>query len=195
MFFINEDHYNFYQEKTAKLKTDSYLKALIYTIGICPDTRCRWDKIYDEKERTIVPEQLHQGWQTGTSLKVTRLAFQLYTDGTPTAYTGDNADQEDFKECQNYSVSDIFCCEYAPYFVEAVKLRYPEYFTNKTVYSDQDATVKELRAKADACTHYWSGKAKKNGDMVSCNKCGIIGHVIDGEIAYKRNDEICCDKI
>lgn len=30
-------------------------------------------------------------------------------------------------ECREYSVSDLFCCGYARYFWEAVKIRYPEY--------------------------------------------------------------------
>ena len=28
---------------------------------------------------------------------------------------------------KNYNLSEIFCCEYAPYFYEAIKIRYPEY--------------------------------------------------------------------
>ncbi len=31
------------------------------------------------------------------------------------------------EECQRYTVEDLFCCEYAVYFWEAVKVRYPEY--------------------------------------------------------------------
>ena len=31
------------------------------------------------------------------------------------------------RECRKYSVSDIFCCSYAMYFWEGIKLRYPEY--------------------------------------------------------------------
>ncbi len=86
--------------------------------------------------RLIKPEVLQEGWQTSGSNRITRLAFQLFTDGTPTAITFDEKDnsQEDFRECQFYSVSDIFCCENAPFFVEAVKLRYPYYFSPRKVY-------------------------------------------------------------
>ena len=31
------------------------------------------------------------------------------------------------KECEHYTVEDLFCCEYAPYFWQAIQLRYPEY--------------------------------------------------------------------
>ena len=70
------------------------------------------------------------------SVRITRLAFQLFTDSTPTAieYDKDDNPQYSFKECQLYSVSDTFCCSYAPFFVEAVKLRYPDYFSPRKVY-------------------------------------------------------------
>lgn len=69
MLFANDDHYNFFKEKVKTLKPDCYLKALIYTIGVCDDTRSRWNKIYNEKSRSIDPDQLNQPWQTGTSAK------------------------------------------------------------------------------------------------------------------------------
>ena len=30
-------------------------------------------------------------------------------------------------ECKQYAVEELFCCMYAPFFWEAVKIRYPEY--------------------------------------------------------------------
>ena len=132
MLFKNAAHSAFYKQQTAMNKNDSYTKALIYTLGICEDTRRRFELLYDAKSRSIVPEMLYADWQTGSSMKVTRLAFQLFTDRTPTALTYDeisNKVKEDFDECKKYSVSDIFCCSFAPYFVEAIKVRYPEYLS------------------------------------------------------------------
>lgn len=41
------------------------------------------------------------------------------------------------KVSEYYNPSEIFCCSYAPYFVEALKIRYPEYFkvyqNNRTI--------------------------------------------------------------
>ena len=130
MIFASQEHKDFFMKKASELKADTYLKTLIYTIGICPDTRSRWSSFYDEADRSIRLEVINQGWQTSGSLNVTRLAFQLFTDGTPTAltYSEDDVEHEDFRECQKYSVSDIFCCGYAPFFVQAVQLRYPEFF-------------------------------------------------------------------
>lgn len=124
--FASKEHYEFFKQTCERLNADCYLKALIYTVGISEDTRSRWSSFYDEKERTIKPEVINSGWQTSGSVRITRLAFQLFTDSTPTAieYDKDDNPQYSFKECQLYSVSDTFCCSYAPFFVEAVKLRY-----------------------------------------------------------------------
>ena len=123
--FADSSHLKFYTAQANRLNPDCYLKALIYTLGVCPDTRRHFDSLYDAKSETIVPDAIRCEWQTSSSLKVTRLAFQLFTDSTPSAFLG--PDKPDFDECRRHSVSDIFCCGYAPYFVQAIKLRYPEY--------------------------------------------------------------------
>jgi hypothetical protein len=122
--FADEAHKAFYMEYSKKLKPDVYLRSLLYTLGICHDTRRNFDSIYDCRKRTIIPDAICQPWQTGSSLKVTRLAFQLFTDTTPTAFMGD---ENDIDECKRYSVSDVFCCSFAPYFLVAICLRYREY--------------------------------------------------------------------
>jgi len=122
--FADEAHKAFYMELSQKLKPDVYLRSLIYTLGLCHDTRRHFTSIYDHSMRCIKPEAVHMPWQTGTSLKVTRLAFQLFTDTAPSAFIGGIPDID---ECMCYSVSDIFCCSYAPYFFEALFLRYPDY--------------------------------------------------------------------
>lgn len=128
--FKNAQHRDFYFDTVARLDADVYLRAFIYTIGISDITRNKWECFYDEKAREINLNAKNHGWQTSSTLRITRLAFQLFTDSTPTAVTFDENDNriEDFQECQQYSVSDIFCCEYAKYYVEALKIRYPEYF-------------------------------------------------------------------
>ena len=122
--FADEAHKTFFLERSHKLQPDVYLRSLIYTLGICRDTRRNFDSIYDAGKRAIIPDAICQPWQTGSSLKVTRLAFQLFTNTTPTAFLGD---AHSVDECRRYSVSDIFCCSFAPYFFEAINLRYHEY--------------------------------------------------------------------
>jgi len=126
--FKNDAHRAFYEELTDVMIADCYTKALIYTLGICEDTRRNFDSLYDADDRSIVPGAIHAAWQTGGCLKVTRLAFQLFTDGTPSAFI--NYESPDVDECRKYSVSDIFCCEFAPFFIEAIRLRYPDYMSS-----------------------------------------------------------------
>ena len=125
--FRNEEHQEFYNEKMKEVRyRDCYHEALIYTLGICADTRQQFERIYDLKSGLIKPKCLHEGWQTGSSLKVVRLAFNLYTDVTPTKDLYRKKD-EMLRECNEYSVSNIFCSNVAPYFWQAIQIRYPEY--------------------------------------------------------------------
>lgn len=34
--------------------------------------------------------------------------------------------EEQINECRQYSVEELFCCAYAPYFWQAIQIRYPE---------------------------------------------------------------------
>ena len=127
MVFVNEEHKKFYYEKLAQAGCqDCYHMALFYILGISKDTRKHFRQIYDIKSGCIKTECLHQGWQTSSSIKVVRFAFNLYTDGMPSVCDYEDSDEQ-VSECRGYSVSDIFCCNYAMYFWEGIKLRYPEY--------------------------------------------------------------------
>ena len=125
--FKNEKHREFYEENVKRFGADEYLESLIYLVGLSSTTRKQWSEIYQEEYKMIKPEVLKEPWQTGTSLKILRLGFQLYTDKT-ISDTNFETGEYDINECRRYSVSDIFCCEYAPFFIEALKIRYPWYF-------------------------------------------------------------------
>ena len=55
-----------------------------------------------------------------------RLAFNLYNGGTPSIYDYEHL-EEQLDECDEYTAVNLFCCLYAPYFWEAIKIRYPDY--------------------------------------------------------------------
>ncbi len=114
--FISDEHRNFYEKILARCRIqDSYHKALIYLLGLTADTQNHISLLFDFDEDQIIEDGLNQGWQTGSSTKICRLAFNLwngYTDQTTMGYTPE----------------DLFCCEFAEYFFEAIKLRFPEYF-------------------------------------------------------------------
>ena len=104
-----------------------YHIALVYCLGISSDTRTHIKEIYDFKTGFVKPECLHEGWITSGSSKVVRMAFNLYCNGTPSVDEEEMDAETQLKECRNYAVDELFCCGYAKYFWEAVKLRYPEY--------------------------------------------------------------------
>lgn len=125
--FISNAHKQFYCEKLKEVKVqDAYHKALIYCLGINHDTRVHINKIYDFKTGCVKSKCLHEGWQTGGSAKVVRMAFNLYCNNMPSVCDDDSA-EEQVRECQRYTVEELFCCDYAPYFWQAIQIRYPEY--------------------------------------------------------------------
>lgn len=127
MIFISEAHEKFYYEKLKEVRyQDVYYKALIYCLGISSDTRAHIGSIYDFAEGCVKPECLQEGWQTSGSVRVVRLAFNLYCNGTPSV-DEDTGLEEQLRECRQYTVEELFCCSYAPYFWQAIQIRYPEY--------------------------------------------------------------------
>ncbi len=127
IIFISNEHEKFYYEKLKEVRErDVYQEALVYCLGISNDTRRNIDRIYDFKTGNVKTECLHEGWQTSGSAKVVRMAFNLYCNGMPSVSDYDDA-EEQIKECRCYSAEKLFCCAYAPYFWQAVQIRYPEY--------------------------------------------------------------------
>lgn len=113
--FSDTGHREFFLSMQDKVQLwDCYHKALFYVLGICPDCRKNISRLYDFKEDCIKSEGLLDGWQTSGSITICRLAFNLWND-----YTGEDAG--------NFTVSNIFCSEYALYMWQGIKLRYPEY--------------------------------------------------------------------
>ena len=136
IIFISEAHEKFYYEKLKEVRyQDVYHKALCYCLGINDDTRRNANRIYDFKTGCVKTECLHEGWQTSGSVKVVRMAFNLYCNATPSVddYT---VAEEQINECRQYTVEELFCCAYAPYFWQAIQIRYPEYATyNRKMYA------------------------------------------------------------
>ena len=116
IIFISDAHEKFYYEKLQEVRyQDVYHKALCYCLGINGDTRKNADRIYNFKTGSVKTKCLHEGWQTSGSLKVVRMAFNLYCNSTPSVWDYEDA-EEQVNECRQYTVEDIFCCVYAPYF-------------------------------------------------------------------------------
>lgn len=132
MEFIDDEHELFFASKLKELskysKGDVYYYSLIYTLGICPSTREHFEEIFDIEKGKINIEAINTAWQTGTSEKVTRMAFSLWNK----CMYDSEKDVENNQMSASYNPSEIFACTYAPYFYEGVKLRYPEYTNEKS---------------------------------------------------------------
>lgn len=119
MTFRNEYHETLFWVIMQKMpRDDSYHKAIAYLIALDDVCKDHIEEIYDFKKRCIIPDSLKKSWQTGTSMKTIRLAFNLFTGH--------------INWCPDYMKAEctpenIFRSEYAPYYWEAIKLRYPEY--------------------------------------------------------------------
>ena len=83
IIFISDAHEKFYYEKLKEVRyQDVYHKALCYCLGISDDTRRNVYRIYDFKTGCVITECLHEGWQTSGSVRVVRMAFNLYCNGS-----------------------------------------------------------------------------------------------------------------
>lgn len=123
IIFISEAHKKFYYEKLKEVRyPDVYHKALCYCLGINDDIRRNVDSIYDFKTGCVKTECLHEGWQTSGSVKVVRMV------STPSVDDYKDAEKQ-LNECRQYSAEELFCCAYAPFFWQAIQIRYPEYAT------------------------------------------------------------------
>ena len=129
IIFISDAHEKFYYEKLKEVSWQT-------SGGRIPSaTRRNADRIYDFKTGCVKTECLHEGWQTSGSVKVVRIAFNLYCNATPSVDDYKDAGEQ-INECRQYTVEELFCCAYAPYFWQAIQIRYPEYATyNRKLYA------------------------------------------------------------
>ena len=117
--FKNDEHEERYYAVLAKMKsTDCYHRAVAYLFTLDRDCARHIDDVFDFKEDGINPDGLHSGWQTGTSVQTTRLAFNLW-----------NGFIEKGEE-KRFTPDEIFTSTYANYYFEAIKLRYPDHDYN-----------------------------------------------------------------
>ena len=127
ILFRSQSHKLFYEQYLPQCRyQDAYHAALVYCLGIDRDTRDHVNEIYDFRTGLVKTECLHDGWQTSGSKKIVRMAYNLYNNGTPSVFDYEDL-EEQLTECGRYTVEELFCCGYAPYFWQAVKIRYPEY--------------------------------------------------------------------
>lgn len=135
--FYDLQHERFYCDMLEQSsRNDAYHRALYYTLGIAKETRCHVNDLFDMEQGCIKPAGLYSAWQTGSTIRISRLAFNLWNGWTQEGQDRHSAPNE------------LFACSYAPYFMEAIRLRYPEYFRDRVHSPLQIALTKSNERKS-----------------------------------------------
>ena len=96
--FASAEHRDFFLRMMSEArKNDCYHQSFFYVMGIAPETRANIRQMFDFKQDCIKPEGMHGGWQTSGTVRVCRLAFNLWNGYTEPEHS--NA----------YSPEDLFC--------------------------------------------------------------------------------------
>jgi hypothetical protein len=117
VIFADETHADFFSKMMEQCgkKEDPYCRALFYLLALCGETRRNIDSMFDFEGMGIKPEALRACWQTGGTIRLTRLAYNLWNGWAE-------------EGCERLSAPyELFDCGFARYFLEAIKLRYPDY--------------------------------------------------------------------
>lgn len=129
--FKDEEHKKRYTHlcelyKDREGHIDCYRLPVAYLLALTEDTYKNRKLLYNEQERHIEPAGLNAAFQTSTTTRITLLAFNLFTNSTAFCnYDEDGADLTAFRAL--CTPENIFADSYAPYFWQAIKLRYPDY--------------------------------------------------------------------
>lgn len=130
MLFKNTDHELNYNSLLQLIKRiSSNRKAVAYLLALDPICFEHCRELYDFYEDITIPEGLDKAWHTSSSRRTTRLAFNLYngyfSDGE--TYIGSDGFEE-MLPSRFYTPYTFFNCEDAPYYVEALKIRFPKFW-------------------------------------------------------------------
>jgi hypothetical protein len=101
----------------------------MYLYALCDDCYRNVQTLFNFKKGSIKPSGLIKPWQTEGSKRVTRLALNLYNGfSAELDESGDCIYNEegDWACSKSFTPGYIFCCGDAPYFWEAIKLRFPD---------------------------------------------------------------------
>lgn len=112
--FKNEEHkkyYELFKLKANMQEGDKQRKALFYLLALLEKTRENINEIYNFDKGYIYTECLDSAWQTGTTLKVIKLAFNLYNGFTC---------KDDFSPVALFSVD----YDLIEYLLEAIRIRF-----------------------------------------------------------------------
>lgn len=110
MKFLSEEHKKNYRKVVEKMQSkDEYHISVAYMLTLDAVCYKHINQLFDFADDCIKPDGINAEWQTGTSKQTTRLAFNLWNGYKDSMTTPDN----------------LFCSDYAPYYWQAICLRFP----------------------------------------------------------------------
>ena len=124
--FLDDRHEILYNTLCDRMKKqDRYHLAMAYLLALDSELRKHYLDVFDFENDGIKINALNKAWQTGTSKKTTRLAFNLWngcsTDGE--TYTDKGGYERDLPSSY-YTPEQIFCSVYAAFYWQAIKIRF-----------------------------------------------------------------------
>jgi len=118
MKFMDDDHQVFYERMISAHKNDGYHRGLFYLLSLLPDTRRHINDLYNSKDDEIRLAGLHKAWQTGGSIRISRLAFNLFN-----GYDGFDGEKQD-EPASLYTPDALLDSSFCEYCLEACRLRF-----------------------------------------------------------------------
>jgi len=117
--FKDKNHEIRYFEILSKMKyTDCYHRSAAYLIALANLVP---NDVFNFEEDLIIPDGLTKGWQTSSTLRATRLMLNLWNGWAHE----DETTETNTTASPLYTVYNIFYdYEYAPYFYEAIRIRF-----------------------------------------------------------------------
>ena len=94
-------------------------QAVAYLLALDPICFLHCRELYDFREGHTIPRGLDEAWHTLISRRTTRLAFNLYNSFCSDRFEND-------MPSVSFTPVELFCSEYAEYYVEALRIRFPE---------------------------------------------------------------------
>jgi len=127
--FMNKEHLEFYNAKVQELNlyNDRERRALIYVLSLTANCRKNFKDCFEGYY--IKVDALNHPWVTSDDARAIRFGFGLFSDNLPTVDACSS--NRRLREERRYNAADLFCCRLVPFFYEAVKIRYPEYFNEE----------------------------------------------------------------
>jgi hypothetical protein len=116
LFFKDDEHEKAYNRILKCMAyVDEFHDSVAYLLALDSVIRKHVNDVFDFEDDCIKPDALSKPWQTGTSLRTTRLTFNLWC-----GWCGG----EDENSSSDYSVAKIFDGTLADYYMVAVCIRF-----------------------------------------------------------------------